>query len=267
MQSSGPTHSRGPQPATPTPTPKPIAHGHGLQARSRGRALAGPGYDVPVPLQEQALKDLKALRDEVEPRLRSGGSGGQYIHGTDVEREAFRARLGAAIERWTRPGSSYRQDLSRIESEKASTGWRALALFGVLKAVLADYEAGFMATVEELVHADLFADFLEMAGELLAKRYKDAAAVITGSVLEEHLRKLAALNGVSILAGAAHKKADTLNAELVKAGVYNKLEQKNVTAWLGLRNDAAHGNYANYDEAQVRNLLDNVRDFLVRHPA
>jgi hypothetical protein len=124
-----------------------------------------------------------------------------------------------------------------------------------------------MATVEELVHADLFADFLEMASELLAKGYKDAAAVITGSVLEEHLRKLAGLNGVPIQAGAAHKKADTLNADLVKAGAYNKLEQKNVTAWLGLRNDAAHGKYGNYDEAQVQNFVDNVRDFLLRHPA
>jgi hypothetical protein len=220
-----------------------------------------------VPLKEQALKDLKALIDAIEPRLTSGGTGGQYIRGTDVEREATRARLGAAIERWTRPGSAYRQNISRIEAAKASRGWRALALFGVLKAVYADYEAGLMATVEELVHANVFADFLEMASELLVKGYKDAAAVITGSVLEEHLRKVASLNGVPIHAGAAHKKADTLNADLVKAGAYNKLEQKNVTAWLGLRNDAAHGKYSNYDEAQVRNFVDNVRGFLVRHPA
>ena len=60
------------------------------------------------------------------------------------------------------------------------------------------------------------------------------------------------------------KKADTLNADLAKAGVYNKLEQKNVTAWLGLRNDAAHGHFQNYDASQVALLIQSVRDFLGR---
>lgn len=54
-----------------------------------------------------------------------------------------------------------------------------------------DYEAGYMRTVEELIHADLFADFLERTDELVSKGYKDPAAVLAGSVLEEHLRKLA----------------------------------------------------------------------------
>ena len=58
-----------------------------------------------------------------------------------------------------------------------------------------------------------------------------------------------------------------MNADLVKAGVYAGLEQKGVTAWLGLRNHAAHGEYAKYDESQVGALIRNVRDFLIRHPA
>jgi hypothetical protein len=58
-----------------------------------------------------------------------------------------------------------------------------------------------------------------------------------------------------------------LNSDLAKAGVYNKLEQKNVTAWLGLRNDAAHGRYDHYDLSQVVALLRDVRGFLLRHPA
>lgn len=106
-----------------------------------------------------------------------------------------------------------------------------------------------------------------MADELLAKRYKDAAAVIVGSVLEEHLRKLAAAFGVPAAVGNARKKADTINADLAKAGAYNKLEQKNVTAWLGLRNDAAHGDYGSYDQAQVAIFVTSVREFITRHPA
>jgi hypothetical protein len=63
------------------------------------------------------------------------------------------------------------------------------------------------------------------------------------------------------------KKADTMNAELTKAMAYTKLDQKNVTAWLGLRNDAAHGNYNAYDKNQVVLLISSIRDFISRNPA
>lgn len=106
-----------------------------------------------------------------------------------------------------------------------------------------------------------------MADELHAKKYKDPAAVIAGSVLEEHLRKLASVNGVTIETGGKPKKADTINADLAKVPAYNKLVQKQVTAWLGLRNDVAHGNYDQYDHAQVAALIRDVRDFMVRLPA
>ncbi|MFZ0592306.1 MAG: hypothetical protein WAM39_17735, partial [Bryobacteraceae bacterium] len=96
----------------------------------------------------------------------------------------------------------------------------------------------------ELVHADVFSDFLEMADHLLEQGYKDAAAVIVGSVLEEHLRKLCQKHGLgTTINSGAPKKADLINADLAGAMVYPKLDQKNVTAWLDVRNKAAHGKY------------------------
>jgi hypothetical protein len=68
---------------------------------------------------------------------------------------------------------------------------------GILRGLRNDYEAGYMRTVEDLVRADLFTDFIEMAEELVGKGYEDAAAVITGSVLEEHLRKLATRHSIA----------------------------------------------------------------------
>jgi hypothetical protein len=40
-----------------------------------------------------------------------------------------------------------------------------------------------------------------------------------------------------------------------------------VTAWLDLRNKAAHGQYADYTKEQVALTLQGVRDFISRHPA
>ena len=102
---------------------------------------------------------------------------------------------------------------------------------------------------------EVFADFIEMAEHLLDERYKDPAAVIIGSVLEEHLRQLCLSAGIRTEDVSATKvvpyKADRLNADLAKAGKYSKLDQKQVTAWLDLRNRAAHGKYAEYALEQV----------------
>ena len=60
------------------------------------------------------------------------------------------------------------------------------------------------------------------------------------------------------------KKADSMNNSLAAAGVYSKLDQKIVTAWLDLRNKAAHAQYDEYNADQVRSLLAGVREFAAR---
>ena len=125
-----------------------------------------------------------------------------------------------------------------------------------------------LQSVVELVHADVFADFLDMAQHLLEQGYKDPAAVMTGSVLEAHLRKLCDKYSIPVLKpDGSPKTADTLNGELKTAGAYNLLDQKNVTAWLDLRNKAAHGRYTEYTKEQVGLMLENVRNFISRIPA
>ncbi|MGA2200340.1 MAG: hypothetical protein ABSG40_00130 [Terriglobales bacterium] len=99
--------------------------------------------------------------------------------------------------------------------------------------------------------------------------YKDPAAVVVGSVLEAHLRKLCDKHGIAVVKadGTTPKTADALNAELAAAGIYSKLDQKSVTAWLDLRNNAAHGKYKEYTDEQVAVMLQGVRDFASRYPA
>lgn len=139
---------------------------------------------------------------------------------------------------------------------------------GALEALKYDYENGYLNSLTQLVHASVFADFLEMSQHLLDGGYKDPAAVLSGCVPEEHLRKLCDANSIPVddPSGRA-RKADVLNADLAKANVYGKLDQKNVTAWLDLRNNAAHGKFSAYDAAQVALHIQSVRDFLSRHPA
>lgn len=143
---------------------------------------------------------------------------------------------------------------------------------GVLRSLRSAVASGYLATLQELVHADVFSDFLDMAEYLLGEGYKDPAAVLIGGVLEEHLHNLCLKTNISVVItdakGNQHpKKADAMNSELAKSGVYGNPDQKNVTAWLDLRNKAAHGRYTEYTKGQIDPMLLGVREFTVRIPA
>ncbi len=180
-------------------------------------------------------------------------------------------RACAAIERIGGKHSAYHVSAEEIRSDQVYWQLKVLRVVGVLQSLSADLKAGYLRTLEELIHGEVFGDFLEMAQHLVDSGYKDAAAVISGSSLEAHLRHLAKRFGVPIekvtSKGTEPLKADLINADLMKAGAYSGLDQKNVTAWLGLRNKAAHGQYADYQKDQVVLMIDAVRNFISRHPA
>jgi hypothetical protein len=175
-------------------------------------------------------------------------------------------RLESAVERAALPGSSYLKQLEQTRSLPQPYKFNAVRT--VAMGLRDDLIAGWYSSVVELVHADTYSDYLEMAEGLLDQGYKDPAAVITGTSLEVHVRSLCVKHGVDIeMLNGSPKKADTMNADLKKAGVYDGLQQKQITAWMDLRNKAAHGNYADYDQAQVRLFIEGVRAFMMKHPA
>lgn len=184
----------------------------------------------------------------------------------DDELETIATRLLTAITRLTSVDSVYYQ---RAMGVTGHNGLMVKRLGAILRALRADINAGYIQSLSEIARAEVFTDFLEMAVELQQKSYKDAAAVIAGSVLEGHLRKLATKAGIPITkTDGSPQKADTLNNELAtKAYTYNSSQQKSVLAWLALRNDAAHGNYSAYDHKQVAALIRDVGDFITRYTA
>jgi len=180
--------------------------------------------------------------------------------------------MRAAVHRVGGSNSTYAQQVENILSRTLThDGFKVTELAGIVDALLADLDAGYLQSVEELIHGELFSDLLEMSTHLLEEGYKDPSAVVTGSALEAHLRQLCQRHSINIeviIGGKSRsKKADQMNADLKKANVYSKLDQKNVTAWLDLRNKAAHGHYAEYTADQVKLMTDGVRDFITRNPA
>ena len=195
---------------------------------------------------------------------------GKGYKATRLVVEDFITRCGALIYRITGPNSSYAVRLSNLGDGASEI--LAAKVTGIGTALQADLKAGYLETASELIHGEVFGDFLEMADHLLENGYKDAAAVVAGSTLEAHLRQLCQKFRVEteVADGEGNlrpKKADRMNSELTKAEAYSKLDQKSVTAWLDLRNKAAHGKYDEYSSEQVVLLNQGMRDFISRNPA
>ncbi len=197
----------------------------------------------------------------------------KYKRGDWDETSAIKiwTRANAAIQRIAPASSAYRRQAQEISAQSYEVWEKLPDLLGVLQALSADIKGGYLQTFEQLVHGELFGDFLDMAQHLVESGYKDPAAVVAGSSLEGHLRQLAKLASVDLVRktqnGQEPKKAETLNAELAKAGAYSVTDQKNVTAWLDLRNKAAHGKYLEYEKGQVSIMIDGIRNFITRVPA
>lgn len=147
-----------------------------------------------------------------------------------------------------------------IEAEKPVAYSNNFELLRRIKAVFLaakeDFEGGYLNSLRNLVQAEVFGNELEQAGELLNAGYATAAAVIAGVVLETTIRNLCTEHGID------HGKLDKMNADLTKAGVYNNLQQKRITALAGIRNSAAHGKPDEFTKDDVRGMITDVERFL-----
>ena len=130
---------------------------------------------------------------------------------------------------------------------------------GVLGAVLEDVERGYLETVRELAVAEVFSDFLEQADHLFRNGYSAPAVSLVGAVLENGLRALASRRGIVV---KARDDLSSLNNKIGDKGVYNRLRQKQIAVWIDVRNAADHGNFNDFTNSDVVDLIKGVRHLL-----
>ena len=133
------------------------------------------------------------------------------------------------------------------------------AAYGAFRAAKEDYEDGHLSRMRSLVVAEVGDDVLEQAEVLHAGGYKDPACILARVSLELALRELCDRGGM------AYGKLDKMNADLVKAELYNTSMQKQITAWAGRGNDAAHGKWDQYTDGDVEDIIAGVRRFIADH--
>ncbi len=172
----------------------------------------------------------------------------------------FRVRTRASnlVRRACGEGSAHVRELESVGRESQELP----KVVGILEAAKRDFEGGFLFNLKALVEAEILGDFLDQAWALFAAGFHVPAASLAGAVLEDTLRKMSDAAKISY---AANTKIDSLNIELAKASIYDKLKQKQITAWADIRNNADHGHFDKFTKTDVEDMIKWVQRFASEH--
>jgi len=147
---------------------------------------------------------------------------------------------------------------------------------GKLKAIKYDFENGFLDNLSMQIEAEIAADYMGQAEQLLDEckngKYDHVpAAVLTGAVLEKSLRTLCDQQTPPISTfkttprGSEPLTLNPLIDALKKAELFNELKAKQLRAWADIRNAAAHGNFDEFSRSDIEQMINGVKDFLATY--
>lgn len=226
-------------------------------------ALPGVGRGPAASLLGMSNEAIAWARAEAS-RLRTQPTG--TMGGWSLEEQQ---NYAAAIEflRIQAPGSAFYEVAKAAPKGNGRVQEVSLRIADLLGSWVDFIEGGMGPTSAFEVQARITAatDLMEQVQRLLEDKtmHEAAAIVLTGAALEAALRSMLALHpetpvdgrpGISSYA-AALRKVDAITVQDVK----------DITAWAGLRNDAAHGDFADVSRQRAQLMADGVNHFMRTH--
>lgn len=154
-------------------------------------------------------------------------------------------------------GIHYKQ-IEDIYTRSKGSSYHMPGCLGVLESTYEDFKSGLLEDTKAMITAEVFTDFIEQAEYLLNEGYKLPAAVLMRGVLEDSLRTLCKKAQIVL---SDKPKLEWMNTELAKVGIYNKIVQKQVTAWAGIGNSAAHMKIKEFSDTDVKNMISGIINF------
>ena len=170
----------------------------------------------------------------------------------------WRTRAIVCLEDLFGKGHTYVESFEEYTKYIGTKG-SASAGIQILAAVLTDIESGYIESLRKLIAAEVFTDFIGQADHLLSQGYVAPAASLAGAVLEQGLSTIAKDHGIPV---RDSDELSALNQKLADAEVYNRLKQKELSLWIGIRNNASHKDFDAVTEEDARKLIEGTRSFL-----
>lgn len=142
-----------------------------------------------------------------------------------------------------------------------------------MKAIRSDFASGLLGDISEQIEAEIAADYMSQAEQLLAEgqtgKYDHVpGAVLAGAVLEKALRALCGQQQPTVPTRDTKGKPVMLNGlidALKKASAFNEMKAKQLRAWAAIRNHAAHGEFNEFTRTDAEQMIQGINSFLADH--
>jgi len=106
----------------------------------------------------------------------------------------------------------------------------------------------------------IFLEFEKANKKIFVEKEKDESARILRIVIEKTIQKIAQKNNISIFKdNRKEEKIAILNDNLKKSKIFNKVQWEENKTYLAIGNNASHGDYGDYDIAQVENFYRHIQ--------
>jgi len=205
-------------------------------------------------------EDRVAADDAVLARLDDLiGRAGGFSRDDYAQVRAYAAQAATAVGQIVGRDTDYYRLIDEAGSASMYASIVGQHIGEALRALRSDIANGYLRRQADLIAAEVFGDFLDMAGHLLDNGYHHPAAMLIGAVLEDGLRRLARGAGIAVKSG---DDLSALNHRLADNKVYNDLVRKQVGVWADVRNHADHGEWEQVTEPDVRDMYSGVTRFM-----
>jgi hypothetical protein len=215
-----------------------------------------------------ATQEAERLRQAARDRQYHGSSGENWVAAAPLAKEAQAEAAGALefLRRHAGDGDLYRAAREGLETPMTAHEYLE-RLARILDQFVDGRTAGLLTALpfEVAVRVEAATDLMEQVDRLLRDPAVHPAApiVLAGAAIEELLRSMWHLAGSPALGGKPGINAYA--TALQTAGVLGRQDVKDITAWAGLRNDAAHGEFGALDVQRARLMAAGVNLFMHRH--
>ena len=204
--------------------------------------------------------DADALIAQAERMSRLAGE----ISGADAP-DGVKAQVCEFLRVFAGPKSAFYKAASEVAGYPEYQGQR---LTTILDNFVEFVRAGLHADVspERKAQLDVVSDFLGQARALLDERgiHPGAPAVLAGAALEEFLRTWVDAESLSL--GSRKPGIDAYAGALREAELIDRQDAKDIVAWGGLRNHAAHGEWDQVaDKNRVAIMIEGINLFMRRY--
>jgi len=220
--------------------------------------------------QADALSWLEQLISQSGSLIRAGGAlGSQY---DPKEFSAWASESAAAIAAIFPSSHPISLSWEAAIKRKAVAG---MNFDGAIKQCIGALEGarnlvrdGRLSSILDGVRAETVDELLDQAEHLASQNYAVAATVVAGGALETFLHFKCTTNGLTWQGHGSIDKYKGLLAEARKSGteIVSVTDEKSITAWGGLRNDAAHrpGDFKESSE-RAKLMVEGIRQFIMKY--